>query len=429
MNKRKLEFKIEIGTRFKDDKRDLVIIDRKILTRYRKDKIKCNDKYYKYKCYKCGFACGEHYKNQEYKEELWIEESHLLNQKQGCSCCGGNSIVVEGYNDIPTTSPWMIKYFQDGIEEAKLYTANSSKRIYPVCPDCGRIKSKKITINSIYKYNDINCSCSDKIPYTEKFMFSVLEQLGLDLQTQLSKTTFKWCNKYYYDFYFESNNEQYIIETHGIQHYEETKRKNAKTLEEEQENDKLKKELALANGIKPENYIVIDCRYSTLEWIRDNENGILNSKLGELFDLSEVNWFKTEEFAYSNLIKIACEYKNNNSDMTVEEISELIGCSVDTTNTYLKKGSKYRWCDYDPRERQRNIASKNGKLHGKQVEIFNKDISLGIFPSCAELERQSKKLFGVKLTNSVIAKVCRGELKQHKGFTFKYCKNKLTEIC
>lgn len=245
------DFKIKVGQTFKDENRDIIITDRKIeqVERiYKKGRKSIeNKKWYKYHCNKCGFDCREHYKNQVYKEEYWIEESGLI-KGQGCSCCCNSSkIVVQGYNDIPTTAPWMVKYFQGGYNEAKMYTKYSSQTIIPICPDCENIKNKKMRICDIYDIKSIGCSCSDKIPYSEKIMFNILEQLGLDFQTQLSKTKFKWCNKYKYDFYFEVNNEQYIVETHGEQHYNK-KGKNSnfkKNLKEQQENDKNKEGISI----------------------------------------------------------------------------------------------------------------------------------------------------------------------------------------
>lgn len=392
LKKKITNFKIEIGTIFQDDKRNLIITDRE----NRKDKDGNNMQWYKYTCNKCGWTEG------------WMIKSNLLNQYTGCSCCFGRT-VVEGINDIPTTAPWMIPYFQGGYEEAKKYTCNSGKKIYPICPDCGRIKKNKITINNIYKIQ-VKCSCGDNTPYPEKLMFAVLEQLGIDFQTQLTKTTFKWCDKYRYDFYFEYNNEQYIIETHGLQHYEKQKRKNAKTLEEEQENDRVKKELAIKNGIKEENYIVVDCRYSKLEFIKQN---ILNSRLNELFDLSSIDWLKAEEFTCTNLVKTACEYKRNNPNWTTEKIGNIMGHSGVTIRNWLLKGVKLGWCNYSGKEEIRK------KHSGKPVEIFKNGISLGIFESIADLSRQSERLFGIKLDGGNISKAYNGKRKDLKGFIFK----------
>lgn len=397
-------FKIEIGQIFKNEKRDITIIDREYKIRYGKvNSRKRSEKWYKYHCNKDGY-------------EGWIVEHNLLNNI-GCPLCSNNpKIVVEGINDIPTTAPWMINYFQGGYDEAKLYTKASSKKIYPICPDCGQIKRNKISILSIYNCNSIGCSCSDSIPYPEKIMFNVLEQLKLNFKIQLTKTNFKWCNKYKYDFYFEYNNEQYIIETHGMQHYEEIDRDKAKTLEEEQANDRLKKELALRNGIKEENYIVIDCRHSKLEWIRDNDSGVLNSKLNDIFDLSKIDWTKVEEFAYSNLVKKACKYKIDNPSLTASDIADKMGYSNTVVLKWLKIGNKLGWCTYNSQEEQR----RGGIKRQKQVEIFKNGISLGIFESLIDLENNSEKLFGVKLLICNISKVCHKERKQYKGFTFEF---------
>lgn len=400
------DFKIKIGTKLKDDKRDIIITDKEIRVRYKKNGKKYNQKWYKYTCNVCGWTEG------------WADESHLK-QNQGCSCCY-NTITVQGINDIPTTNPWMIEYFQGGYDEAKLYTkwgsGNPNNRegyIYPICPDCLRIKKKKMKISTIYINNSIGCGCSDNISYPEKVVFSILEQLGIDFQTQLSKTTFKWCNQYFYDFYFKLYNEDYVLEVNGNQHYEDAWDK----LEITQQNDKLKKELALANGIKEENYIVIDCRKSDLEFIKDN---ILESNLAKLFDLSKIDWKQCQEFACSNLVKVACDYKKNNPDFMASDIGIIMKLSSVTIRKYLKKGVVLLWCKYDVKKEKIKGSDKSGKMFCKSIEIFKKGISLGIFESISELSRMSEKLFNVKLFNSGISRVCIGKALRYKGFVFKF---------
>jgi hypothetical protein len=398
------EFKVEIGTRFKDYKRDITIIDKEYRIRNKNNGRVENQKWYKYKCNKCGWTEG------------WSEENQLLGKyKVGCLCCA-NQIVVEGINDIPTTAPWMIKYFQGGYDEAKLYTKGSGKKIKPICPDCGRIKDSLMFISNIYKRKSINCSCSDKMPYTEKFMFSVLEQLNLNFQTQLNKTTYEWCENYRYDFYFELNNESYICEVHGKQHYEENTNFK-KTLKEEQENDKLKKELALANGIKEENYIVIDCRYSELEWIQNN---ILKSRLNELFNLLQIDWIKCEEFALSNLVKEACEYKRDNPDYTTEDIGKIMNLNRSTICRYLKIGNELGWCYYDAKKESLKGNSYSGKLNGISVLIIKNTLEFYLFNSAHESERESESVLGIKLTH--VSRACK-EFKKYKGVICRYVKD------
>lgn len=426
LGKRTSDFKVKIGTRFKDDKRDITIIDRKYMGYTHKPDskervYKQNKKYYKYKCNKCGFDCGEHYKNGEHKEEHWIEEGKLLNGG-GCSCCCPSpQVVVPEINSIVANEEthWMIPYFQGGYDEAKKYTPRCHQNIYFMCPDCGRKKSRRSKIGSLYKYHSIGCSCGDGISYPEKFMFNILEQLNIKFQTQYLP---RWSDNKKYDFHIPSLN--MIIETHGLQHYEKSGRA-TRTLKEEQENDKYKKELALKNKINK--YVVIDCKHSNLKYIK---NSMLNSELDGVFDLSLIDWNDANEFAwYSNLKKEVCEYWNNKEEgeMTID-LANRFNIHRKTVVEYLKQGSKiWDWCEYNPKEERKKSALKVGKMAGKYVEIFKDDTSLGVFPSCAELERQSEELFGIELKTASISLICLGKQKKtYKGFTFKYIEDNKT---
>jgi hypothetical protein len=413
LGKHTKEFRYEIGQFLNNNKKDLIIIGREYRSKekIRKNNKKCieNEKWYKYHCNKCGV-------------ELWIKESGLTRMIQ-CACCGANpKIIVEGINDIPTVAPWMVKYFQGGYDEAKLYSKASNQRIYPICPDCGRVKDSSIGINTIYMNKSFGCYCHDGISYPEKFMFNTLEKLlDTNFIWQYTKSNNDWCDKYKYDFYFEYNDEQYIIETHGEQHYtggfERIKtNKYVKTLEETQEIDMVKKELALRNGIKEENYIVIDCRESSLDWIKQN---ILESNLNRLFDLSKIDWLNIEELSVTNLVKIACDYKRNNPELTTTEIGKIMKLGNHTISRYLSTGNELGWCEYSAQNEWDKLHSRLNK-YGYSVEIFKDGVSLGTFPTGAELERQSEKLFGVKLHAWNILAVCKGERGSHWGFTFKF---------
>ena len=386
-------FKIEIGQIFKDDKRDLVIIDRNC----KKDKIDINRKYYKYTCNKCGY-------------EGWTEESHL-NRGIGCASCSGQ--VVTPMNNIWNNQRWMCDL---GVseEDAKSHTRSSNKKVEVICPYCGR--KKRMSLNKIFMRKTIHCNCSDCVSYPEKFIHGVLECLNIEFQTQLNKSTFNWCDKYRYDFYIPSLN--MIIETHGKQHYEDGGRNSKfnKSLKDEQENDRVKRELAKENGI--ENYIIIDCRKSELEWIK---NSILNSELNKLFDLSKIDWLKCEEFALKNIVKEVCEYWNNKSDEeTTTDLAKIFKLSCGTIVLYLKKGAELGWTNYNSKDEMRKSGLNSGLSKSKTVEAFKDGISLGIFKSASNLERESKNLLGTKLFQGQISSVCRGESQQYKGFTFRY---------
>ena len=413
------EFKIEIGQTFKDDKRDITIIDRK----YIKDKNDVYRKYYKYKCNKCGFDGNEHYKDGKYQKEHWTIESSLLSNHINCACCN-NKITVNTINDMWTTNSELAKLLADPQDGYK-YTEHSGQYVNWKCSDCGNIiKSKKI--NQINAYG-LSCpKCSDGISIPEKIMYIILQELKIDFEYH---KIFEWSknvkhnnpklsgNKEY-DFYFKINNEAYIIETHGGQHYQKSFSScGGRTLKEEQENDKIKYELAIDNKIKNKHYIVIDCNKSELEWIK---NSIFNNeKLNNVFNLNKINWLKIGEFANNNFINQICKYKKNNPDMTTTKIGSIFKLNRNTISRYLKRGASLGWCDYNPKEekiKSRQKINKNGKL----VAIFKDEKSLGVFPSCSELERQSEEKFGVKLNNANISEICNNKKPQYKGFTFKY---------
>ena len=181
------------------------------------------------------------------------------------------------------------------------------------------------------------------------------------------------------------------------------------SLQEVQKNDKNKKELAIKNGIKPDNYIVLDCRYSEFEFIKNN---IINSRLNEIFDLNNIEWIKIRQDSEKSLVKEVCDYWHlhneiNNEGLLIKDLSYIFKINPTTISRYLKTGTKIDLC---------NFYSGNSR----RVEIFKDGISLGIFKSCSELSRQSEKLFKIKLNYRSILFVANGKGKNYKGFNFRY---------
>jgi DNA-binding MarR family transcriptional regulator len=395
------EFKIEIGTKFKDEKRDMIVTDKQIKIITRKDGNNEKQKWYKYRCNKCGWTEG------------LILEGALLTSKQGCSCCTGTT-VVEGINSIVDTNPEMIKYFQGGYDEAKLYTKGSEKKIYPICPDCGRVKTNKVIICNISKQG-IGCSCGDGISYPEKFIISLFEQIGIEFKSEYSPD---WIKPRRYDFFFKVCDTNYIIEMDGGFHSNDNNM-NGQTKERSQEIDNYKNRMAEEHKIQ---VIRINSEVSELEYIK---NSILKSKLAELFDLHIVDWYKCEEFALSNLVKIVCNYKKHNPDKGAKEIAYVMKLGKNTVTRYLKRGNKIGWCEYNPEEERKkgyiklsNLA-KNRELHynSKRVMCVNNGI---IFKSIGECEKLSEEILGINIPRSSISRVCNEIQKQTKGYKFKY---------
>lgn len=248
-----------------------------------------------------------------------------LTRGDGCPVCA-NQIIVKGINDISTLASWMVEYFVNK-KEAYTNTLNSNKKVDMICPKCGF--KKKAYISNIYRQGFSCNRCGDGVPYPEKFIFSLLNQLNLDFLPQLNKTTLEWCENKKYDFYIPSLN--CIIETHGEQHYTNSfKHEGSRTLEEEQENDRQKEILAKDNGIK--HYIVLDCRNSTESYIKKS---VLESELKDILPLDKIDFFLCNKEALKSKVYVVAELYNKGE--TIKSISLLLKNDRHTISKYIKK--------------------------------------------------------------------------------------------
>lgn len=304
-------------------------------------------KAYNVKCLKCNGTT--------------IKTEYQLKDGVTCGVCNGK-VVIKGINDVATTHPHLVKFFKNK-EQANVVTYSSGKKYDMICPICGKTEKK------MYLYNldrqGYSCPfCGDKISYPEKFIANFLEQLKIDFIPQLSKSIFSWCKKYKYDFYIEKYN--MIIETHGLQHYEENCDFSI-TLKEQQEIDNIKMKLALDNGIK--HYVVLDCRESNLKWIKKS---IIDSSLQNIFknNFNNVDWNKINFNSTSSDIVKACELWNKNKNLTTKDIGKILKHTPGTINYYLKKGVEVGICDYTAREGQKRANASLLKYNSMPV-YFN----------------------------------------------------------
>ena len=389
------DYKIKIGTKIIDDKRDLIITDRE--KRTKKDTLK----YYKYVCQKCLYTG-------------WIREYSLLSSS-GCACCAGK-VVIRGINDISTTHPEYLKYFYN-IEDAYNNTYSSANIIKYKCPDCGFTKMRRI---SDLNNNRYRCQkCSDGISYPEKYMMSVLSQLNIEYMYQFSKTNQLWCKKFLYDFAIP--NLSCIIEVHGAGHYcnSFSTYKMGRTLTEEQNNDKAKEKLAIENNI--DNYIIIDAKFSNSNYIKKS---ILDSLLPKLLNFKEtdIDWNVCHESGMTDIMKSVCKVKNENPNILSRDLAKMFKLNSATISRYLKNGSQIGLCKYNPSE-ERNKGLLLGRKTGikrKHIKVFKNNIELFSFNDVYEICNVSEQLFGEKFSMTAIRKVCTGTKPTYKGYIFKY---------
>ena len=225
----------------------------------------------------------------------------------------------------------LLKYIDE--ETMKKYTTSSHQHIKIKCPNCGIIK--EISVEKLCR-GKFSCVCDDGVSFPNKFVFATISQICKDVVTEFSPL---WAKPKKYDIYLKNFNA--IIENHGMQHYEDIPRWEM-TLKDQQENDALKEALAHNNGIT--NYIVLDCRYSTYDWIK---NSIMTSILPQLLNFNEadIDWSYVYEYANKNLIKeIASLYQEGAS---AREFAKTLNMKYTTVCKYLNIAHTLGWCNYD----------------------------------------------------------------------------------
>lgn len=409
MDKKELTWKLSVGDVVKDENRDITIIDKEIRKTKKKDK-SCKSgyaniqlKYYKYRCNKCS-------------NEDWIKESNLFYLKRGCNACSGKKVTIN--NCMATKRPDLLKYLLNK-EDGYNYTCGNSNKIKVKCPICGF--EKEIQVSKLVNRGFLCNICGDKIAYSNKFMGNLLMELNIGF---ISEYMPNWSRYKRYDFYFECNNNRYIVEMDGLWHKKDNTM-SGKTAKESILDDNIKDELAKEHGIE---VIRIDCGYAN-ERERFNyiKNSILNSKLGEIFNFDSINWKIINFKCQTNKVKEICNYWSlhndiNKEELTTKDLSNIFNINRNIINGYLAIGNECGICNYNGKE---ELIKTNKKRKGKTrtikpVKIYKNKVMIGFYKNSTELSKISEEKYGVLLRNNGIGSVARGEVAQYKGFTFEY---------
>lgn len=353
------------------------------------------------------------------KESVWIKCDNILHpdyqiaalhftRGHRCSVCCDRKIIA-GINDVATTHPWCVKYFKNQ-DDAKRCSFGSENRYIFKCPICNTEKEMAIWVLIAYGFS---CNmCGDGVSYPNKFMYNVLSQLKQRGNLMFeSEKVFEWSKfdddmtRRIYDFWIDDN--QIVIEVHGRQHFEDCSKGSCfRSLSYEQENDLFKRELAIKNGIRQENYIIIDARESNMLYMK---NSVMQSRLPKLLDFAEqdIDWQQCDLCASKSLLVDVCGLWNNGLHNT-QSISSIIGLSNTSVITYLQRGTAAGLCDYNPRSR---------------IPILCLDNQY-VFPYATLCEKHSGSLFGQHIKARYFNDVASGRKDNINGFRFVYITRK-----
>lgn len=341
-----------------------------------------------------------------------VTPDHFYNGSR-CPICS-NQKIIANINSIAITNPEYIPYFLN-INDAYEYSCGSNKMCDFVCPNCGT--KKRMKISAFFNFG-LSCQiCSDGISYPEKFVYSFLMQLKkiIDFSFEMHHI-FDWSSKSKsgvgmkeYDFVLFYQDNIFIIEVNGEQHYDGGfKNLGGKTLEEEQANDIIKYKLAIDNGIDKDKYIIINARCSDASWIKQS---IMDSSILSIFNLSasDINWEECKRKSLKSLVKECCDLWNEGLRSTVL-IGDKLEINTTTVYRYLIKASDAGMCEYK--------TSDLGYLSNTRPIICIDNNY--VFANAKNCEDNSENLFGSCVAYKNILSNANGYCKSTHGLHFQY---------
>ena len=322
--------------------------------------------------------------------------------KTGCPHCVHNPQVLIGFNDLWTVNPDIAKLLENESDGYK-YTEGTTKKANWKCPRCNSI-IKDRSVGYIVSKKTVPCTnCSDGFSFSEKLVYHLLSDNEIPFEAE---KVFSWSGRIRYDFYLTDLN--WIVESHGIQHYEDVKfcKSNRRGLQYQKEQDEKKKILALRNGI--EKYIVIDSRESSSKFVI---NSIMRTSLKHL--INKINIPSLEKRTASSMIIEASDRWNLGE--SIEEILKALKVHDTTLRIYLRKATKLGLCDYNGKE---SIKRMGYRKIGKQVIQLTMNLEfVREWNTLAEINRETG------YSADYISKCCKGKVKSSKGFKWMFAED------
>lgn len=299
-----------------------------------------------------------------------------------CPLCDSkkvSNIVIKNINDLWTVRPDVANLLVDK-EEGYLYRENSEYETDFICPYCNLISTKKIKNVSAKGFN---CPfCNDYISYPNKFMANFLRDMNVVFKSEYVIKPYL----YRYDFYFEFNNKQYVVELDGAYGHGEfdTKNKNvSQQIFDDEEKDRIAKE----NGFI---MIRIDCKYKNLcsrfNYIKQAFN---SSLLKEIFIYNDDLLVQIDRKCEKSII-VEMSEKWNQGVCSYEEFEKIFGINRPGIRRYLKRACEVGLIniDYEILLNQIRLSS-NKKLAITKGQKIKCNETGEEFYSIAEAERQT----------------------------------------
>jgi len=320
----------------------------------------------------------------------------------GCPYCSNRRVLV-GYNNVGFTHP-RIKDILLNKSDADIYSHGSKQKLEFVCGCGNRINKQLVTVVR----QGLCCPiCNDGISFGEKVMLNLLSDNGVNFKYD-STTNYSQGRRY--DFILDEIST--IIEINGEQHYKRTfETLSHRTLDEEQENDRLKEQLARENGIE---------HYYNIE-VSDRNIDVLSNRIRELgllekLKLCNVDWKEIEKKSLSSMIIFVCKAFDENPTFGNTELSNMFKLSTATITKYLKIGQRLKLCSYNKDSMNERVAINNKK----SKSIVQMDESYCFIRVYHSMSKAGIEVYNNRGTGRYIKDRCEGNESILKGYYWMY---------
>lgn len=180
------------------------------------------------------------------------------------------------------------------------------------------------------------------------------------------------------------------------------------TLEEQQENDKLKYDRAVNRGFNyGETYFVINCKEDKIENIYDQVKSL------PFVDLTEEQFQDCILRSANEDIRLILDYLEQNPSATKNELCKALNMSKEKVSSLLRKSAKQGIVEYDTKSYERLNTP------GRKVYVYRNEDMVYSFESIALARRELEKLIDFPYKDNYLRNLCLSQGK-YEEYSFSF---------
>ena len=336
----------------------------------------------------------------------FFKSAYSLFRGEGCPYCSGARLTED--RKFKNLYPNLMQYLKNKEDGEK--APHSRDIIELLCPDCGY--NKKISMSNFIRSGFVCPICGDGVSFPNRVLRKLLMDKSILRQAsnlEIEWRPLNWEKRVFFDGKIEINNKTICIEMQGKQH--KSGLWAGKVSKGIFERDEYKRKKCQECGYIE---IEIDCTDTSPQNIKEQ---ILNSKLCQYLDFSNVDWESVLDLSWDSLLVQICK-EYDNSYLAPNEIEKKFGLANHSFVQYARRGLRggllNRYNKEDEEKRRLLCSSKYVyELYDSNDNLLTEDIGVGHFQISVE------KITGQKIPQKTLNSTKTGNINKLKGFKIK----------